>query len=93
MLTLTDKVELINFIKKFSNENGPVLIHTVIEATVGVKLLLLKGNAVAPSLPFQPDVNLSSLPGEVLQRLADYINDINQGIYKKYFKKRIFIAV
>lgn len=93
MLTLLDKIELINFIKHFTELNGPVLIHTAIEATAGVKLLMLKGNAVAPSLPFQPDVNLSSLPGETLQRLANYVRDVYRGIYRKHFKGRTFQAV
>jgi hypothetical protein len=93
MLTLTDKIELINFIKHFARVNGPVLIHTAIEATAGVKLLMIKADAVAPSLPFQPDVNLASLPGEALQHLANYVRDICRGAYRKQFKGRTFYAV
>lgn len=91
MLTLiTDKMVLIDFIQHFVEINGPVLIHTGIEAVAGVKLLLIKGNAVAPTLPFQPDVSINSLPNVVLQRLTDYLKDILSGIYKKKFKGRIF---
>ena len=92
-MTLSDKIVMINFIQHFAELNGPVLIHTAIEAAGGVKLLILKGRAVAPSLPFQPDVNLSSLPGETLQRLAHYVRDIYLGVYRKQFKGRTFQAV
>lgn len=93
MLTLSDKIMLINFISYFVQVNGPVLIHKTIEASNGVKLLMLKTGEAAPAMPFLPAVSLSAMSGETLQQLAYYVRDVYRGKYKKFFRGRTFSAL